>query len=92
MTFVELELRWEPSVHDERIGVSAKGGVVELDGQVDSFYEKWAAERAALRVSNVNSFRRRNPAAAVPLHFGPDGRWGDAVSAKEVRLRTEHGT
>jgi osmotically-inducible protein OsmY len=52
---VELELRWEPSVHAERIGVSAKGGVVQLDGQVDSYYEKWAAERAALRVSNVKA-------------------------------------
>lgn len=52
---VEMELRWEPSVHAERIGVSAKGGVVQLDGQVDSYYEKWAAERAALRVSNVKA-------------------------------------
>lgn len=52
---VELELRWEPSVHAERIGVSAKGGVVELDGQGDSFYERWAAERAALRVASVKA-------------------------------------
>ena len=30
-------------------------GVVELDGHVGSFYEKWAAERAALRVFNVTA-------------------------------------
>jgi osmotically-inducible protein OsmY len=52
---VELELRWEPSVHAEQIGVSVKNGVVELDGHVDSYYEKWAAERAALRVFNVKA-------------------------------------
>ena len=52
---VELELRWEPSVNAERIGVSVKDGVVELDGHVNSFYEKWAAERAALRVSDVTA-------------------------------------
>jgi osmotically-inducible protein OsmY len=52
---VEQELRWEPSVCAEKIGVSVNNGVVELDGHVGSFYEKWAAERAALRVVNVTS-------------------------------------
>ena len=33
---VEQELRWEPAVRSERIGVSVAGGVVELDGHVDS--------------------------------------------------------
>jgi osmotically-inducible protein OsmY len=52
---VEQELRWDPSVEAEEIGVSAKSGVVELDGHVGSFYQKWAAERAALRVSDVKA-------------------------------------
>ena len=52
---VEQELRWEPSVHAEQIGVSVKDGVVELDGHVSSFHEKWAAERAAMRVLNVKA-------------------------------------
>jgi osmotically-inducible protein OsmY len=50
---VEQELRWDPSIRAERIGVSVNGGVVELDGHVESFFEKWAAERAALRAANV---------------------------------------
>ena len=33
----------------------SRDGVVELDGHVDSYYEKWAAERAAMRVSNVKA-------------------------------------
>ncbi len=52
---VEQELRWEPSVHAEQIGVSVKNGVVELDGQVNAYYERWAAERAAMRVSKVKA-------------------------------------
>jgi len=39
---IEHELRWEPSVHSEKIGVSINKGVVELYGLVRSFYEKWA--------------------------------------------------
>lgn len=52
---VEQELRWDPSVHAEQIGVSVKDGIVELDGHVDSYFEKWGAERAALRVSNTRA-------------------------------------
>jgi osmotically-inducible protein OsmY len=52
---VETELRWEPNVHAEQIGVSVKNGVVELDGHVDSYFEKWGAERAALRVGGVKA-------------------------------------
>ena len=48
---VEQELRWEPSVCATKTGVSVNDGVVELDGHVGRLYEKWAAERAALRVS-----------------------------------------
>ena len=50
---VEQELRWDPCVCETKIGVSVNDGVVELDGHVGSLYEKWAAERAALRVVNV---------------------------------------
>jgi osmotically-inducible protein OsmY len=52
---VEQELRWDPSVRAEQIGVSVKDGVVELDGHVDSYFEKWAAERAAMRVYNTKA-------------------------------------
>jgi len=52
---VEQELNWDPSVHAEQIGVSVQNGVVELDGHVGSYYDKWAAEQAALRTANVKS-------------------------------------
>ena len=52
---VQEELRWDPSIHAERIGVSVKNGVVELDGHVDSLWDKYAAERAAMRVAKVKA-------------------------------------
>jgi osmotically-inducible protein OsmY len=52
---VSAELKWEPSVHAARIGVEVKDGVVTLAGQVDTYFEKRNAERAAQRVSGVKA-------------------------------------
>jgi osmotically-inducible protein OsmY len=52
---VETELNWEPSVDAAEIGVAVKDGVVALNGQVKSYWEKWRAERAASRVSGVRA-------------------------------------
>lgn len=52
---VQAELSWEPSVRDAEIGVAAKDGVVTLSGYVDTFAEKYLAERAAERVSGVKA-------------------------------------
>ncbi len=52
---VMAELKWEPAVHAEQIGVEVKDGIVTLAGHVKSFPEKWNAERAAQRVSGVKA-------------------------------------
>jgi osmotically-inducible protein OsmY len=52
---VIAELKWEPSVNAAQIGVEVKGGVVTLTGHVNSYPEKWNAERAAQRVSGVKA-------------------------------------
>ena len=49
------EIKWEPIVHAAAIGVIVTDGVVKLSGYVDSYYEKWAAERAAARVLGVKA-------------------------------------
>jgi osmotically-inducible protein OsmY len=49
------ELKWDPSVNAAHIGVTAKDGVVTLTGHVPSYLEKFAAERAANRVSGVKA-------------------------------------
>ena len=49
------ELRWDPAVGRAEIGVAASDGVVTLSGEVDSFAQKFAAERAARRVAGVRA-------------------------------------
>ena len=49
------ELRWEPRLEPNEIGVSVKDGIVTLSGTVDSYLKRWAAEEAAHRVVGVKA-------------------------------------
>ena len=53
------ELNWEPSVKAAHIGVTARNGVVTLTGHVESYAEKWAAERSAERVTGVKAIAEK---------------------------------
>jgi len=52
---VLAELKYEPSVRVEDIGVLVKDGTVTLNGYASSYGEKWDAVRAAKRVAGVNA-------------------------------------
>ena len=52
---VLAELKFEPRVQPNEIGVSVKDGVVALTGWVDSYTKRWAAEEAAHRVRGVKA-------------------------------------
>jgi len=52
---VIAELKWEPSISSEAIGVEVKDGIVTLAGHVNSYAEKVDAERATMRVSGVKA-------------------------------------
>jgi osmotically-inducible protein OsmY len=52
---VEDELRWDPDIKSDDIGVSVKSGVVALTGFTKSYSEKYEAERAAKRVAGVTA-------------------------------------
>jgi osmotically-inducible protein OsmY len=49
------ELKWDPRVQPNEIGVIVKNGVVTLTGTVDAYSKRWAAEEAALRVRGVKA-------------------------------------
>jgi osmotically-inducible protein OsmY len=54
-TDVLAELKWEPRVQPNEVGVIVKDGVVTLTGWVDSYAKKRAAEDAAYRVRGVKA-------------------------------------
>lgn len=54
-TAVQEELVWTPDVDAAGIGVAVEAGTVSLSGEVDSYPEREAAKRAALRVRHVST-------------------------------------
>jgi len=52
---VESELNFEPSINPAEIGVAAKDGIVTLTGRAQSYWEKVAAERAAMRLDGLKA-------------------------------------
>ena len=52
---IMAELKWDPSLNAAEIGVEVNNGVVTLSGHVDKYAEKWAAERAAQKVTGVKA-------------------------------------
>jgi osmotically-inducible protein OsmY len=50
---VMAELAWEPSLRDDDVAVAVRDGVVTLAGYVDSYADRWKAERVAARVKGV---------------------------------------
>ncbi len=52
---VLAELKYDPRVRPNEVGVVVKDGVVTLTGWVDSYLKKWAAEEAAHRVHGVKA-------------------------------------
>jgi osmotically-inducible protein OsmY len=52
---VLAELKWDPQVQANDIGVAVKDGVVTLTGWVDTYLKKWRAEEDAQRVAGVKA-------------------------------------
>src|SRR5258706_16105666 len=78
---VLAELKWEPRVAPNEIGVSVKDGVVTLTGSVDSYVKRWAAEDAAHRVRGVKAV-----ANEVEVRLSPADERTDAdIAAAAVR-------
>jgi osmotically-inducible protein OsmY len=77
---VEAELEWTPDVDGAGIGVAVDDGVVSLSGEVDSFAERIAAKRAALRVRGVTT-------VIDDLRVHPDSRF--SISETDVGKEVE---
>ncbi len=73
------ELSYDPRVDAANIGVTVHDGSVTLTGHVDSFAEKYAAERAVRKVKGVLSL-----ADEIKVHLPDSARYDDADIAERV--------
>src|SRR2546427_9152740 len=71
------ELKWEPRVQPNEIGVAVKNGVVTLTGWVESYTKKWAAGEGAPLVRGglavAHDIEVRLPSSAGRTHAGIAG-------------------
>jgi len=98
---VEAELAWDPEVSSPHISVTARDGVVTLEGTVPSLTQKLAAERAAQRVSGVRALamelevrlpdegRRADEEIAAAARRALD--WTSFVPRDQVQVTVDHG-
>ena len=78
---VESELKWEPRVDANEIGVAVKDGVVTLTGWVNSYIKRFSAEDATHRVRGVKAV-----ANEITVRLAPESERNDAdIAAAAVR-------
>jgi osmotically-inducible protein OsmY len=98
---VEAELEWDPAVSATHVGVAVADGVVTLTGHLDSYAEKYAAERAAQRVAGVKAVaveldvkpiagqQRTDAEIAAAVEWAL--RWNSLVPEDRVKVMVERG-
>jgi osmotically-inducible protein OsmY len=95
------ELAWDPAVDSSAIGITVLDGIVTLTGNVVSYAEKIAAEKAARRVSGVKAVVDNLEVTILPPLKRDDGmiaeaasnalRWNVNLPAHAVSVTVERG-
>jgi osmotically-inducible protein OsmY len=98
---VQAELEWDPVINATHVGVAVADGVVTLAGHLDSYAEKYAAERAAQRVEGVKAVAVELDVKLIAGHKRSDAeigaavesalRWNSLVPDDRVKVMVEHG-
>ena len=98
---VSAELAWDPAVTPARVGVAVRNGVVTLSGEVDTYLQKHAVERAVRRVAGVRAIALDLAVALAPDHQRSDAqvaqaavnalRWHSLVPDDKVKAEVENG-
>ena len=95
------ELGWEPSVDAAHIGVSVHDGVVTLNGHVETYWQKSAAEKATARVKGVKAVAEEIH-VKLPFNIKRDDEdiaaaavdrlvWDSSVPRDAVKVNVEDG-
>jgi len=97
---IEDELAWDPAVRATAIGVAVKDGVVTLTGHIETYAEKYAAEKVLRRVAGVKAIALELDVRLSPEHRRSDTdiaiaaeqslKWNTLVPDK-VRLTVDKG-
>ncbi len=69
---ITAELKWQPNVNPAQIGVTVEDAVVTLTGTVDTYAQKFAAERAVERVAGVRAIADDLKVEIPALHTRTD--------------------
>ncbi len=95
------ELRFDPSLDANDVGVTVHEGVVTLAGKIDSYAEKDAAERTAHRVAGVRAVANELEVVIPGMHRRTDTdiaavavdalAWNHNVPADKVTLTVRNG-
>lgn len=95
------ELKWEPGVEHQEIGVSAKGGVVTISGNVGSYSEKLLAEQAARRVKGVRAiaeelevrypFQAKTSDVDIAKRIADILEWNSLIPRDKISVTVEKG-
>ncbi len=98
---VAAELAWDPTIDAAGIGVAVKHGIVTLGGQVDTYLQKHAAERAARRVGGVRGIAMDLDVRLAPGHKRSDAdiaeaalnalRWHSLVPQDAMKVEVDDG-
>jgi len=94
-------LEWEPSVDAAQIGVTANSGVVTLQGDVTTYFQKTVAERTARHVQGVKAVANELTVKPTATTGRTDAeiataivnalKWDAAVPKDAVQATVEHG-
>ena len=95
------QLSWEPFLKASDIGVTVKNGIVTLTGEVDSYYKKISAEKAARKVAGVRAIAEDIQLRVSPSFIKTDAelaesvlnalKWHSAVDEEKIKIKVEDG-
>lgn len=95
------ELNWQPFIDSSKIGVKVQNGVVNLFGEVPSYAQKIAAEKAVKKVTGVKAIAEDLEIRLITAHQKTDIelatsvlnalKWHSAVPEDKIQIKVEDG-
>jgi osmotically-inducible protein OsmY len=95
------ELKWEPSLRNDDIAIGVRDGVVTLAGFVDSYSDRWKAERVTSRIRGVKAVANDIEVKLPSSSSRPDPdiaraaldalTWNISVPHDRIKVKVEKG-